>query len=87
MAWTLWQLGYPDQALAKSQQPLDLAQELAHPFSRAFALNFTAWLHTLRREPLQTQERAEEALRIATEHEFAQMKALGMILHGWAQPV
>ena len=86
LAWTLWQLGYPDQALAKSQQALALAQDLAHPFSRAFALNFTAWLHTLRREPQQAQQHAEEALGIATEHEFAQMKALGMVLRGWAQP-
>lgn len=49
-AWTLWQLGYPDQALARGRAALTLAQELSHPFSLAFALNFTAWLHKLRRE-------------------------------------
>ena len=31
LAWTLWQLGYPDQALAKSQHALAIAQEGADP--------------------------------------------------------
>ena len=34
---TLWWLGYPDQALQRSHEALTLAQELAHPFSLAFA--------------------------------------------------
>ncbi len=29
--WTLWLLGYPDQALQRSHEALTLAQELAHP--------------------------------------------------------
>ena len=85
LAWTLWQLGYPDQALAKSQQALGLAQAGAHPVSWTFALSFLAWLHKLRREPSQTHARAEEALALATTHELAQMKALSTILRGWAQ--
>ena len=40
-------LGYPDQALKRSQEALTLAQELSHPYSLAFALNFAAWLHQL----------------------------------------
>ena len=34
-ALTLWCLGYPAQALKRSQEALTLAQELAHPFSLA----------------------------------------------------
>ena len=34
-------LGYPDQALQKSYEPLTLAQELTHPFSLAIALATT----------------------------------------------
>ena len=30
-ALVLWLLGYPDQALAESQEALTLAQELSHP--------------------------------------------------------
>ena len=36
-AWTLWQLGYPDQALKRGNEALALAQGLSHPFSLAFA--------------------------------------------------
>ena len=32
-ALALWYLGYPDQALQRSQQAVTLAQELSHPFS------------------------------------------------------
>ena len=33
LAWTLWQLGYPEQALTRSQESLALARELSHAFS------------------------------------------------------
>ena len=49
-AGTLWYLGYPDQALARGQEALALAQELAHPFSLAYVLRWLAWLATSRRE-------------------------------------
>jgi predicted ATPase len=50
MAWTLWFLGYPDQALKRVHEALNLAQELAHPLSVALALQFAAGLHQYRRE-------------------------------------
>ena len=34
---TLWCLGYPAQAVRRSQEALALAQALAHPYSLAFA--------------------------------------------------
>ena len=40
-------LGYPDQARQRINEALILAQELAHPFSLVFALNFAAALHQL----------------------------------------
>src|SRR6185369_9423203 len=41
-AWALWIRGYPDQAAALSHKVLGLAQEVAHPPSLAYALNYTA---------------------------------------------
>ncbi len=35
MSWTLWFLGYPDQALKRSHEALTLAQGLSHPYSLA----------------------------------------------------
>src|SRR5262245_31826022 len=49
-AWTLWLLGYPDQALARSHEALALAQELSHPFSLAYARLARAIVSQLRRE-------------------------------------
>jgi hypothetical protein len=37
----LWYLGYPEQALSMSHKSLILAQELAHPVSLKFALDYT----------------------------------------------
>ncbi len=63
-ALALWLLGYPDQALQRSHEALTLAQELAHPFSLAFALYFAARLHQFRREAQAAQERAEAAMAL-----------------------
>ena len=41
-AWTLWYLGYPEQARQRSDEALTLAQELAHPYSLAYALYYAA---------------------------------------------
>jgi predicted ATPase len=80
----LWCLGYPDQALERSDAALALAQELSHPFSRAWALCFTARFHQFRRERQVTQERVEAAITLSTEQEFPLWVALGTILQGWA---
>jgi len=83
-AWALWYLGYPDQALKKSQEALTLAQELAHSFSLEFALFFAAALHQFRREARATQERAETVMTLSTEQGFPNWLALGTLLRGWA---
>ena len=49
-AYILWLLGYPEQALRRSDEALTLAQALAHPFSLAHVLDLTAVVHHLRRE-------------------------------------
>jgi predicted ATPase len=81
---TLWWLGYPDQALQRSHEARTLAQELAHPFSMAFAEYFAALLHQFRREWHLTHERAEAAIALGTEHGFVLWGALGTFMRGWA---
>jgi predicted ATPase len=83
-ALALWHLGYPDQALARSQEALDQAQALGHPFTLVFALNFKGLLHQLRREAPLAREHADSELRISRERGFALYLAWGMILRGWA---
>jgi predicted ATPase len=83
-AWVLWHLGYPDQALKRSQEALALAQELAYPFVLAAALNFAALLHQYRREWHLAQERAEPAITLAIEQGFPLWVTWGTMLRGWA---
>ena len=54
-ALALWYLGYPTQALQRSQQAVTLAQELSHPFSLAFALEGVAEIAQFRREAQRTK--------------------------------
>ena len=84
MTRPLWLLGYPDQALQRSHEALTLAQELAHPFSLAYALNFAAWVHQFRREGEATQARVEVTIALAREQGFSLWLALGTVLWGWA---
>jgi predicted ATPase/class 3 adenylate cyclase len=82
-AWTLWFLGYAGQALERSGEALALAQELSHPVSLAFALDFAAALHQLRREVRLTQERAEAAIALSSEQGFQYWLTAGTLYRGW----
>ncbi len=84
MAWTLWYLGYPDQALQRSQESLALAQELSHPYSLAFALDFSAWLHQFRRETVAVHQEVQAAIALSREQAFPLWLAMGTPLLGWA---
>src|SRR5439155_7540994 len=44
-ALTLWILGYPDQALRRSHEACRLAEDLAHPFTLAYAFGHLAIFH------------------------------------------
>jgi DNA-binding SARP family transcriptional activator/predicted ATPase len=84
MTWTLWCLGYPEQALERKEQALALATELDHPFSMAFALNFVAQLHQFRREAQAAQGQAEAAISLCAEQGFDFYQAMGSCLRSWA---
>jgi adenylate cyclase len=87
LAWfphSLWHLGYSEQALQRSHVALTLAQELSHPYSLAFALDYTAMLHQFRREVFTAHARAEAAIALCTEHGFAYYLAWAMFIRGWA---
>jgi class 3 adenylate cyclase/predicted ATPase len=83
-AWALWWLGYPELALQRGHEALTLAEELAHPYSTAYALWFTAALHQYRREAQRSLEQAAATIALATEHDFPFWWAMGTWLYGWA---
>jgi tetratricopeptide (TPR) repeat protein len=82
--WTLWFLGFPDGALERIETGLALGQRLAHANSLAFALIFSALLHTFRREFDLAQGRAEAAIDIASKHRLPQWLAQATICRGFA---
>ena len=84
LAQVLWMLGYPDQALQRSQEALTLAQEFSHPFSVATALFFAAQIHCWRREGHLTYEQASAALMLSGKQGVALRLAQATILQGWA---
>jgi DNA-binding winged helix-turn-helix (wHTH) protein/predicted ATPase len=84
---TLWCLGFPTQAVQRSQEALALAQGLAHPYSVAMAQHFAAFLHHRRRETSAVQVQAETLLRLATTHGFPLYVAYGTCYRGWALAV
>jgi predicted ATPase len=82
-AWTLWLLGYPEQALARLHEALALAQELSHPFSLAVARCWAAYVSQFRRDVLAVHEHAEAAIALSTEQGFPLLVALGTSMRGW----
>ncbi len=87
MTRLLWFLGYPDQALKSGRAALALAQEVSHPFSLAYALNFVTECHRLRGEVQTARERAEEAIRLSTEQGFSLWATTATMLQGWTLAV
>jgi predicted ATPase len=83
-AWTLWLLGYPDQALARLHEALALAHELSHPYSLAWARCRVAFVSQFRRDVPAVHEQAEATIALSTEQGFTQWAALGTSLRGWA---
>jgi predicted ATPase len=83
-ALTLWYLGYPAQALRRSQEALALAQTLAHPYSLGLAQHHAASLHHHRREASAVQAQAEALLTLATAHGFPLWAGFGTYWRGWA---
>jgi tetratricopeptide (TPR) repeat protein len=84
-AQTLWLLGFPDRALERANRAVVLATELEHPFTLAYALFHTGFLHLWRREPELVRERAVGVLDVADEHELEIWRALGTLLLGAAK--
>jgi predicted ATPase len=84
VARVLWELGYPDQAVQRSQEALTMAHALAHPFSLVDTLYESAQLHASRREWQTAQAHAEAMLALATEHRFARYVAIGAFFQGAA---
>jgi predicted ATPase len=84
MANTLWCLGYPAQAVRRSQEALAQAEALAHPYSLAAAQHCAALVHQRRREARAVQAQADALLTLATAQGFPVWVGTGTFWRGWA---
>jgi predicted ATPase len=84
VAWNLWSLGYPEQALARVHEALALAHALSYPYSLAWARCMAAWVSQFRRDVPAVYEQAEAAVALSTEQGFPRWAALGTSFRGWA---
>jgi predicted ATPase len=84
LAYTLWTLGYSEQALKRVNEAVGLAQVWAHPFSLAFAEVFTGFLHLFRREARAAQEHGETVIALCAEHGFTGLMGPATALRGTA---
>ncbi len=83
-AWSLWYLGFPDQASTRSRDTLALAK-VSHPFSLAFTLSATSILGQFRHDVQLAEECADAAIKLSLEQGFPFYLAWGTILQGWAR--
>jgi predicted ATPase/class 3 adenylate cyclase len=83
-AFVLWLLGYPDRALHRADEAVALATQLEHPFTLAYALFHSGFLHLWRREPQRVRDRAVGVLQVVEDHDFQIWRAVGTCLLGAA---
>ncbi len=79
-AWALWLRGYPEQAARVAGRMVTLAEALGQPYTLARGLYWSALFHHFRRDWATTLDQAEAMTRIADEHGFAMVSALGPVL-------
>lgn len=85
LAWTLWFLGYPNQALEISHQSIEVARGLSDPFSIIFAEIFHCYVQHHRRELRALEKTAERVISISVEHGSAYGLAHAKVLCGVAK--
>ena len=84
LAFALFQLGYPEQAVARCREAVDDAERLSHPAGLAYALYHACMLDQVRRDIPGVRQRAAALVALAAEHGFALWQAMGVVFDGWA---
>jgi predicted ATPase len=85
LGWTLWCQGFPDQALATSDEGLAVARLIGQPFSLAMALFWNGAIRLGRGEIDDTEAAVEELSRVTARYQIAYLGACAIVLHGAVQ--
>ncbi len=84
LALVLWHLAQPVGAQRMGREALAIARELDHPFSRAYALHWFAWLQNLRGDAEATLRAAGASISFSEEYQFPYFATQSKVLLGWA---
>ena len=78
----LWMLGFPDRAQARVARGIEVAEELGHPYSLAYAVFHAAVFDVLRRDMGAVHRQGDRLLQIANANDYAIWRALAFVLRG-----
>jgi predicted ATPase/class 3 adenylate cyclase len=78
----LWEVGFPDRAVARLERSVTVADEIGHPYSRAYAIWHAALLDLWRFDLSAMAARAEALHALATAHDYPIWRALAVVLRG-----
>ncbi len=84
LALSLWQLGYPDEALTQGDKAITLAQRQFHPHSTVFGKFFFGVLRQYQRDASAVEETMKGVVALSVEHGLNDWFAWATILRGWA---
>jgi class 3 adenylate cyclase/predicted ATPase len=70
VAWSLLLLGYPDQAAKMALEAIDMARELSHPLTLAYALAVGSYTYLLLQKIEQARKLAQESFELSGEQGF-----------------
>ena len=81
-AWSLWQLGFPDEARRRVLAVVAHAEQIRHQFSIGEACGFRAAVLHFRGENRAALESAQRAVQLCEEHGFAVWLAHARVMRG-----
>ena len=82
LSWTLWILGYPDQAVDIGRQAIAAARESAQPFSLAAALTWVSSVHLCCKQTAVVEQLHHELSAVAHKHQLAPWGDCGTFIEG-----
>jgi class 3 adenylate cyclase len=83
-AMALWARGFPQQAHAKSAAASEAARELGHPFSLTLSHMYATFFFWYLRDAETVLNRADAAIKLATEYDFQFLGFQATTMRGWA---
>ncbi|WP_026620844.1 putative ATPase/class 3 adenylate cyclase (plasmid) [Ensifer sp. WSM1721] len=83
LSWTLFALGYPEQAEARSNEALADARELSHRNTLGYALLYGCILSQLRGDWREARDRADSLITLARAQGSPHFFGAGTIVRGW----